>query len=247
VLATPDPGAAKRRSRRLALASALIVLAFAAGLVFLWYSGSSGSSPGSAGGAPSPAGIASSLEPAFLEWTSAVGGSPEELRATLQRHVAAAKQDPKDAEALSSLGRVQLELGSVSDAIASFQGAAEAAPHSSAHRFHLAWAQCSLARWDECITTLRDAQRLAPDDMAIRYNLGVALHRRGVDDVAVVEYGKAQELSGTEPAVRLGLAISYDKLGRSKEAVEAYKDFLRLQPSGPRSAAVRARVAELGG
>jgi Flp pilus assembly protein TadD len=244
VLDLPDPGAAERRSQRLLLVSALLILAFGAGLFFLWQSGRapSAGAPPASGPAPS-----ASLEPAFLEWTETVGRSPEELKTAVEQHRAAASANPDDAEALGNLGRGQLELGNAAEAVTSFRAAVNAAPQSSEYRFQLARAQCALARWDDCITSLRAADQLAPDTLAIVHNIGVALQRRGVDDVAMIEFKRAQALSETEPAVRLGLATSYDRLGRSREAVEAYKEFLRLEQLGPQVEAVRARISVLGG
>ncbi|MGH9372439.1 MAG: hypothetical protein ACRD15_12985, partial [Vicinamibacterales bacterium] len=148
---------AAKRSQRLMLVTAILILTFAAGLLYLWSSGTSSPLSEDAPTPPTPAG-GDALEPEFLEWSDAVGGSPAELQKVLEQYRNAAADRPKDAEVLSNLGRVQLELGNGTDVVASFQAVADLNPQSSQYRFQLARAQCALARWDECITTLREAR-----------------------------------------------------------------------------------------
>ncbi len=96
VIAAPDPAGAGKRSQRLMLASAALVVVVGAGLLFLWYSGSSPTSSGASGStapsAPRTAGAA--LEPEFLDWRDSVGGSPE-LQKMLEEHQKHAAENPK--------------------------------------------------------------------------------------------------------------------------------------------------------
>jgi tetratricopeptide (TPR) repeat protein len=249
VMAAPDPAIASQRSRRLMITTIGLVLVFGAGLLFLWYTGRSGSSSAPAETDTTASGTraaGSTLEPEFLEWAGSSGGAQPELQKKLEEAKRAAADSPKDGNALRNLGRIQLQLRNGTDAIASFQAASDVDPQSSEYRFALAEAQCGLARWDECINSLRDARKLAPEHAALSHNLGVALHRRGVDDVAVDEFKKARELASGQPLTVLGLAVSYDKLGRSADAVEAYQEFLRLAPASPLAEKIRVRLSQLG-
>jgi tetratricopeptide (TPR) repeat protein len=246
VLAAPDPEHATRKSQRLLIITAALVMVFGLGLFLLWYSGSAPSS--SAADSPSSAtgGIAAAaLEPDFQEWTGPRGGPSPALEKELEEARAVAAANPQDGAAMASLGRVQLQLGRGTDAVASFRSAADRDSQNWQHRFGLAQAECAMARWDECINALREAQGLAPDNWTVTYNLGVALHRRGVNDVAVAELGKAKELAPKEAAVHLGLAVSYDKLGRNAEAIAAYQEFLYLMPSSQLADRIHGRVSQL--
>jgi tetratricopeptide (TPR) repeat protein len=249
-MAAPDPAIASQRSQRLMIITIVLVLVFGAVLLFLWYTGSpesSSSTPAATDATASGARTTGdTIEPEFLAWAGSSGGAPPELQNKLEEAKKVAAENSKDGNALLNLGRIQLQLGSGTDAIASFQSASDADPQSSEYRFALAQAQCGLARWDECINSLRDARKLAPENAAISHNLGVALHRRGVDDVAVDEFRKARELASGQPATVLGLAVSCDKLGRSADAVEAYREFLRLAPASPVAEKIRVRVSQLG-
>ncbi len=181
--------------------TAALVAVFVAGLAALWYYTNSASPADGPATAGAPAASATgALEPEFEEWSRAPDGPPASLEGSLEEARSIATANPENGQAMANVGHLQLQLGRATDAMASFQAAAERDPQNWRYRFDVAQAQCSLTRWDECISALRDAARLAPDNWTIAHNLGVALHRRGVDDVAVAEYSEGEGVVAGERA-----------------------------------------------
>ena len=56
---------------------------------------------------------------------------------------------------------------------------------------------------------------------------------------------RAAEKLPTEASFRIALGLSYERLQRPSDAVAAYSEYLRLEPSGTEADKVRARIAEI--
>jgi Flp pilus assembly protein TadD len=75
----------------------------------------------------------------------------------------------------------------------------------------------------------------------------MTFHKAGREEAAVEQYRRAIELNPTDASFRIALGLSYERLQRPADAVAAYSEYLRLEPSGSEAEKVRARLAELAG
>jgi Flp pilus assembly protein TadD len=185
----------------------------------------------------------------FLEASGqgAVAYASGDFSQSLEHYQDAVEKNPQDAESLSNLGQVLVRLGKVEEALPYFDRAIGLIPTRWAYRFNQARALGLLNRWDEAIASYREAQRLFPNDYATAFNLGQALHRKGDEASAVVEYRKAISLDPNDASFRLALGTSLERLQQSREAAEAYGEYLRLAPAAPDAPQVRERIAQLTG
>ena len=100
---------------------------------------------------------------------------------------------------------------------------------------------------EEAIAEYRKALRLA-GGKSFEAHIGLALALIEENDVdgAVKEYraGIAQDMD-TEPILYHQLAEILEKAGRNKEAIEAYQNYLRLDPEGEYASAVESIIERL--
>ncbi len=100
---------------------------------------------------------------------------------------------------------------------------------------------------DEAIAEYRKALRLARSVSAEAHiGLAIALNETGETDAAVREYriGIVQDME-TEPILYYQLGSILEKAERKKEAVEAYQNYLRLDPKGELASAVESMIEML--
>ena len=100
---------------------------------------------------------------------------------------------------------------------------------------------------DESIVEYRKALRLASgNSFEAHIGLAIALNEQGGVDGAVREYriGIIQDME-TEPILYYQLAEILEKANRNKEAIEAYRNYLRLDPEGEYASAVESIIERL--
>lgn len=100
---------------------------------------------------------------------------------------------------------------------------------------------------DESIVEYRKALRLARgSSFEAHIGLAIALNEQGSVDEAVREYriGIIQDME-TEPILYYQLAEVLEKASRNKEAIEAYRNYLRLDPEGEYASAVESIIGRL--
>jgi tetratricopeptide (TPR) repeat protein len=100
---------------------------------------------------------------------------------------------------------------------------------------------------EESIVEYRKALRLARgNSFEAHIGLAIALDEQGNVDEAVREYriGILQDME-TEPILYYQLAEILEKANRNKEAIEAYRNYLRLDPEGEYASAVESIIERL--
>jgi tetratricopeptide (TPR) repeat protein len=96
---------------------------------------------------------------------------------------------------------------------------------------------------DEYRKALRVARGVSPE---AHIGLAIALNEAGEIDAAIKEYriGIAQDME-TEPILYYQLGSILEKQQRNKEAIEAYQNYLRLDPKGELASAVESIIEML--
>lgn len=100
---------------------------------------------------------------------------------------------------------------------------------------------------EESIVEYRKALRLARgNSFEAHIGLAIALNEQGLIDEAVKEYkiGIIQDME-TEPILYYQLAEILERANRNKEAIEAYRNYLRLDPEGEYASAVESIIERL--
>jgi len=100
---------------------------------------------------------------------------------------------------------------------------------------------------EESIVEYRKALRLARGNaFEAHIGLAIALNEQGSVDEAVKEYriGIIQDME-TEPILYYQLAEILEKANRNKEAIDAYRNYLRLDPEGEYASAVESIIERL--
>lgn len=100
---------------------------------------------------------------------------------------------------------------------------------------------------DESIIEYKKALRLARgNSFEAHIGLAIALNEQGKVDEAVKEYriGIIQDME-TEPILYYQLAEILEKANRFKDAIEAYRNYLRLDPDGEYASAVESIIQRL--
>lgn len=92
------------------------------------------------------------------------------------------------------------------------------------------------------VTALRKAAELRPDEADIQYRLGIALLDGEKFAEARAPLARAVQLSPRLARYRPPLAMCLSRLGDRKAAMEALRDFVRLDPT-PEEAALAVKVA----
>ena len=132
-----------------------------------------------------------------------------------------------------NLGLAQQGLGKLAEACASFSRAAELKPDWSEMHARRGALLGVMGKIDEAIVALRRGVELepqAPDVAGTLANLGSMLAMNGELDEAVVVLRRAIEKEPGAAQVHHNLANALRELGRVEEAVEEFREALRLKP-----------------
>ena len=100
---------------------------------------------------------------------------------------------------------------------------------------------------DESIVEYRKALRLARgNSFEAHIGLAIALNEQEKTDEAVKEYriGIIQDME-TEPILYYQLGEILEKAKRNKEAIEAYRNYIRLDPEGEFASAAESIIEQL--
>ena len=99
---------------------------------------------------------------------------------------------------------------------------------------------------EKAIDAYTKALEIDPKNADVRTDMGIMYRKKGDFDRAVAEFKKAAQ---TDPAhvnsrYNLGVVLLHDK-GDIKGAVAAWEDYLKVEPTGPRSENIRAQMGKM--
>ncbi|HXG63866.1 MAG TPA: tetratricopeptide repeat protein [Blastocatellia bacterium] len=155
---------------------------------------------------------------------------------------------PNFPEARIGLTRILITQQVFDEAERQLQAAMKGSPRSGAEaQTVLGNLRRNQGLYDESIEAYRKALRLARGvSPEAHIGLALALEEIGETDAAIKEFyaGIAQDMD-TEPILYYLLGSALEKARRNKEAIEAYRHYLRLDPEGQYASAVESIIEQL--
>ncbi len=101
-------------------------------------------------------------------------------------------------------------------------------------------------RFDPAIRAYSRALEIDPKNADARTDMGIMFRRKGEFDRAVTEFRKAAEDDPKHVNSRynLGVVLLHDK-GDLKGAIQAWEEFLKVEPTGPRAENIRKQIGKM--
>jgi tetratricopeptide (TPR) repeat protein len=143
------------------------------------------------------------------------------------------RRNPDAWVAASGLGKVRLDEGRLTEAVADFRRAAAIEPDSAEVQANLGDALFRLGDRAEAMVHFQAALRLDPGFAGAHYNLGSALLQAGQPVAAANQFAAALRINPAYAAAQNNLGLALARLGRPAEAVPHYQEALRLKPDFP--------------
>ncbi len=142
-------------------------------------------------------------------------------------------QRPRNAIALTNLGRALYRTGAVAEAVSSYERALEVNPRNLEAHFNLGLALVKQGRAADAVAHYEAALRLAPARVDILDGLGQALAAAGRLPEAKARYAEALRLAPNTPEPHNNLGDLLLQSGQVAEAVAEFETALRLRPDYP--------------
>ena len=139
--------------------------------------------------------------------------------------------DNERASELWELGTKRLSEGQLEEAVGLFEQSIAVKPTAEGHTFR-GWALSHLGRLDEATEDCKQAIQLDPDFGNPYNDIGVYLMQKGLFDEAIPWLERAKRAKRYEPRhfPYSNLGSIYERKGRWREAMQEYKEALRLEP-----------------
>jgi len=101
-------------------------------------------------------------------------------------------------------------------------------------------------RFDEAVRYYEKALELEPENADLLTDAGICYRQLKQPDKAVSYFRRARKADPGHPnsALNLGIVLLHD-LGDKKAALEAWREYLALNPQGPRADMIRRVVAQI--
>jgi Flp pilus assembly protein TadD len=123
------------------------------------------------------------------------------------------------------------QRGRIAEAVEHFEASLRLHPANVPALLNLAKVEEDRSRFDEAIARLRAARKIDPADPTVMVNLGTDYTKAGRFDDAIAQYEEA--LNHGSPDAYLahnGLGVALMNKGRAAEAIEHFREALRLKP-----------------
>ena len=149
------------------------------------------------------------------------------------------RRNPNDWEGHEVLGEALKDSAHFPEAVESLERAIQLNPASYEAHYHLGAVLGRLGRMNDAVRELRSAIELKPDGSEARYQLGLILHKENNEATAREQFDafrqlKQQTEQETQAASLNSRGNELLKRGLAREAVEAYRKALFLQPKDAR-------------
>lgn len=150
--------------------------------------------------------------------------------------------DPSHAEALRYSSRIHLEQGRSQQALEVARRGLQRRPGDAELLVILGRAALETGRYREAVEALQAAAAQRPLGGELRCRLGDAYWQLDEPELAAEQYRAGRDLlrPGAEilPGCLQGLATAYEETGRDRDALDAYRELLRIAPTAQVATAV---------
>jgi protein O-mannosyl-transferase len=167
--------------------------------------------------------------------------------AAVTQFAAAARLNPRFAEAQSNLGNALAASGRFAEAVDHYRSAVRIKPDFTEALVGLGSALVSQRKADEAVAAYSEALRADPGLAQAHNGLGAALAMVGQDDRALVEYTEALRLKPDLPTAHLNIAVLQIRRGQLVEARQHLDTALSIDPEYAPARQLLARLAATGG
>lgn len=101
-------------------------------------------------------------------------------------------------------------------------------------------------QFDSAIQFYARALELAPMNADVRTDMGIMYRRKGDPDRAIAEFKKAaqDDPKHVNSRYNMGVVLLHDKAD-IKGAIQAWEEFLKVEPTGPRSENIRNQMEKM--
>lgn len=137
--------------------------------------------------------------------------------------------NPKDAIAWFNRGNANYDEKNYDQAISDYTKALEIKPEWASAYYNRAKAYASKGQYDQVINDYTKVLEIDPGDDWAYNNRGVAYYHKGHYDKAISDYNKALDIF-PDYVPYYNKAVACDDAGQIKEAIESYRNFIRLAP-----------------
>ena len=102
-----------------------------------------------------------------------------------------------------------------------------------------------VSRWQQAIEHYEAALRTDPKNPDVRVDLGICYHNLGQDDRARQEMERVTRDRPEHRNAWLNLGVVSANMGDRATAIRAWEQYLKLEPNGPHTSAIRAQIEDL--
>ncbi len=164
----------------------------------------------------------------------------------LERFKRAAESEPHDPEVYYYLGLAYSRLGDYPPAITAFGRALKLDPKNRKVRYEMGTAYFFMGDYPKAMASFKRARRDDPSNALVLLYLGATHQRMGKHRRSIRYFRKASEL---DPKVaqmsEFYLAMAYMGLGRDKEAAEALRACIEMNPASEVAARARDYISKV--
>jgi tetratricopeptide (TPR) repeat protein len=159
-------------------------------------------------------------------------GSEADRQESFARLQEALRLAPDEPIVLNNIGVSLRERGRLDEALVQHQKAIQAAPRYAEAYGNVGRDLFGLGRFKDAVGAYREALRIKPDLATIvRGDLGLSLEKSGMHEEAIVELRRALQIDPGDTPSRLLLADTLLRQGQMDEAIQQYREALRLSPT----------------
>jgi tetratricopeptide (TPR) repeat protein len=170
-----------------------------------------------------------------------------DLPQALAKYAEAVQLDPREAQAYSGRGCVEIDTGKFAAAIEDFDRANQLKPNNAGVIYYRGVARAALNDGARALADFDQAIALKPDYANAYDSRGVCHFQRGELTTARADFDRAIDLNPDFAAAYLHRGLLYAKRGIAMDAVENFNQALRLSPGNVAAYAARASAySDLG-